>query len=249
MYSSTFALTKLNSAGTYTGPKQYLDAVFETTGQPSLIGLLNLHQAPPPAAPNLPITASNGQSTVQPGQSVTVTVGLNGPAVTSFPGTVTFSVNPKQVAPSGVAEDQASAQIQIPGAGLILVTAVYSDGAGSSSSTAFLTLTSIQATTTTLTASANSAAQGISIAFTAAVTPQTATGAVSFMDGATELGTRNLNTSGIATFSTSSLATGTHSIRAAYGGDLQDALSTSSVLTVIVTAATFQLSASPSQLV
>ncbi|HEX3894281.1 MAG TPA: FG-GAP-like repeat-containing protein [Terracidiphilus sp.] len=246
--NSTFALTQLNSAATYSGPKQYLDAVFETTGQTGLIGLLNLHQAPPPLAPNMTISASSGQSTVEPGQSVTVTVGLSGPGMTTFPGNVTFYVNQKQVATSSVAQDEASAQIQVPGNGLILVTAVYSTGPGGSSSTASLTLTSVQPTTTALIASANTAAQGVSITLTATVKPQTTTGTVSFVDGATVLGTGNLTTSGAATFSTSGLAIGTHSITAAYAGDSQDAASVSAASTVTVTAATFQLSASPSQL-
>ena len=45
-----------------------------------------------------------------------------------------------------------------------------------------------------------------------------ATGTVTFLDGATSLGTGTIST-GIATLTTSSLAVGTHSITAQYGGD------------------------------
>jgi len=47
----------------------------------------------------------------------------------------------------------------------------------------------------------------------------TPTGTATFKDGNTTLGTGNLNGSGVATFQTSSLAVGTHSITATYGGD------------------------------
>jgi hypothetical protein len=42
---------------------------------------------------------------------------------------------------------------------------------------------------------------------------------VTFLDGTTTLGTGTLNSSGVATFTTSTLAAGTHSITASYGGD------------------------------
>ena len=57
---------------------------------------------------------------------------------------------------------------------------------------------------------------------------------MTFLDGATSLGTGTLNASGVATFSTSALSVGTHSITAAYGGDTNDAGSTSAALTQTV---------------
>jgi hypothetical protein len=57
---------------------------------------------------------------------------------------------------------------------------------------------------------------------------------VTFLDGATPLGTGTLNASGVATFSTSALSVGTHSITAAYDGDTNDAGSTSAALTQTV---------------
>ena len=48
------------------------------------------------------------------------------------------------------------------------------------------------------------------------------------MDGSTAIGTGTLNASDIATFSTSALTTGTHSITAVYGGDSNFFGSTSS---------------------
>ncbi|MCX6876009.1 MAG: Ig-like domain repeat protein [Verrucomicrobia bacterium] len=75
-------------------------------------------------------------------------------------------------------------------------------------------------TTTTLASSANPSANGQSVTFTATVTAG-ATGSVEFYDGVTALGTEPLNGSipNHATFTTSGLATGTHSITAIYEGN------------------------------
>jgi len=107
---------------------------------------------------------------------------------------------------------------------------------------AFVAKVVSQATTSTaLSSSANPSLPGQSVTFTATVssggTPiTTATGeAVTFTDGSTTLGTGTLNASGQATFSTSTLAVGTHWITAAYPGDSNFAASTSSPLTQNVT--------------
>jgi hypothetical protein len=75
------------------------------------------------------------------------------------------------------------------------------------------------ATTTTLTSSANPARLSEQITFRASVTDPAATpdGIVTFLDGATMLGAANL-ADGVATFTTASLAAGTHSITARYEG-------------------------------
>ena len=97
-------------------------------------------------------------------------------------------------------------------------------------------------TTTTLTSSANPSVFGASVTFTAtvaAVSPGsgTPTGTVNFLDGTTTIGTGTLNSSGVATFSTSTttpLTVGTHSITAVYAGDTNFTTSTSSVLSQVV---------------
>ena len=81
--------------------------------------------------------------------------------------------------------------------------------------------------------SANPSVFGQSVTFTATVTANapgsgTPTGTVTFMDGSTTLGTGTLNGSGVATFSTSGLSVGSHSITAVYGGDTDFTTSTSS---------------------
>lgn len=88
----------------------------------------------------------------------------------------------------------------------------------------------LPSTTTSLTASPNPATVGSSVTFTAAVTSSGSavpTGTVTFKDGSTVLGSGALNSSGVAVFTTSSLAIGQHSITAVYGGDTKNSASTS----------------------
>src|SRR5262249_3163435 len=87
-------------------------------------------------------------------------------------------------------------------------------------------------TVTTVTSSANPALVGQVVTFTATVSASgTPTGTVTFNDGATTLGTATLNNSGQATFATSALAVGSHTITASYGGDAAFLGSTSAPLT------------------
>ena len=76
----------------------------------------------------------------------------------------------------------------------------------------------IPATTIMLASSGNPATVGESLTFTATVSPVTATGTVTFYDGAATLGAGALS-GGVATLVTSGLAVGSHSITAEYGGD------------------------------
>ncbi len=95
----------------------------------------------------------------------------------------------------------------------------------------------------TLTLSANPTQQldTMPVTFTAqlgtTVTPpptENPTGSISFLDGTTVLGTAPLNGSGLAVFTTSSLADGVHSITATYGGDPSYLSTTSNVVSVTI---------------
>ena len=104
------------------------------------------------------------------------------------------------------------------------------------------------ATTTTLTSSQNPADFGSPVTFTATVTTvgsNPPTGTVTFNNGTSSLGTGTLSTvsgSQVATLTTSGLPSGSDSITAVYGGDANNAGSTSAVLTQTITAPTFTLS-------
>jgi hypothetical protein len=94
------------------------------------------------------------------------------------------------------------------------------------------------ATSTGLSSSANPSVQGQTVTFTASVRAAvpgtgTPTGTVTFMDGATTMGSGAINGSGVATYSTS-LSGGPHYLTAVYGGDAPFAGSTSNQLGLAV---------------
>jgi autotransporter-associated beta strand protein len=97
-------------------------------------------------------------------------------------------------------------------------------------------LNAVRSTTTTVSSDINPSTFGAPVNLTATVSASvgTPTGLVTFMSGATTLGTGMLNGSGVATYSTSSLPVGSASITAVYGGDTLDFGSTSSILTQTV---------------
>jgi hypothetical protein len=130
--------------------------------------------------------------------------------------------------------------------GAVTGTITFGDNSLNSTSTAQISLSgtatgsALSATTTTVQASAASVTIGTSVTLTATVAETGAsgvpTGTVTFLDGTTSIGTGTLNSSGVATLMTSSLAVGTHSITAQYGGDSNNAASTSGAVSVTVTA-------------
>ena len=119
------------------------------------------------------------------------------------------------------------------------ITVVYNGNANFLTSTSpALTQTVKKATTKTgLVSSKNPSTHGNPVTFTATITPAfggTATGTVTFKDGTTVLGTGTVNASNKATFTTSALAVGTHSITAAYPGDTHFGASTSPAVKQVV---------------
>jgi hypothetical protein len=139
------------------------------------------------------------------------------------------------------------------GSGVATLTALLSGGshtitASYAGNASFLASTSASvtqtvnkaSTSTSVSSSLNPAVAGQTVTFTALVTSSVAgrTGSVTFRDGAATLGTGTLNASGQATFSTSSLAAGTHAITAEYAGDTNFLGSSSSSLSQSVTQTT-----------
>ena len=99
------------------------------------------------------------------------------------------------------------------------------------------------ATTTTLASTPNPSTVGQAVTLTATVRPVApatgvATGTVTFRDGATTvLGTATLGATGTASIVVSTLAAGSHSLTAAYGGSLDFLASTSAAVPQVVNAA------------
>ena len=120
------------------------------------------------------------------------------------------------------------------------ITANYSgdsDYSGSTSSPLTQTVNVIS-TTVALASSLNPSIYGTSLTFSATVTPSSATGTISFLDGSNTLGAVALS-GGTATYSTSSLTAGTHTLTAVYSGSLDYTGSTSSNLTQTVLTAIY----------
>jgi len=120
-------------------------------------------------------------------------------------------------------------------AGSFAVQAAYSGDNTYSASTSPLVNQVVQstsnATTTTLTADNTLVVAGQSITLTAVVssTGGVPTGIVSFSDGTTLLAALRLDATGQAILTTSALAVGPHTITAAYSGDINNAISASSL--------------------
>jgi uncharacterized protein YjbI with pentapeptide repeats len=120
------------------------------------------------------------------------------------------------------------------------ITAVYNGDSNFTGSTAAAQTQTVNKAATSLSLLPGSpVTQGQSVTFTALITATapgagTPTGTVTFSDGGKSLGTGQLSPLGgtdQATFSTSSLAAGTHSITASYGGDGNFLTSTGAALT------------------
>jgi hypothetical protein len=103
------------------------------------------------------------------------------------------------------------------------------------SSTSSILNQDVQASSTAAVATSGSpSVYGTSVTFTATVAPNgavPATGLVKFYDAAALLGTGTLNATGQATFPTSSLAVGSHSITVVYQGDTNYSAATSPSIT------------------
>jgi hypothetical protein len=106
------------------------------------------------------------------------------------------------------------------------ISAVYSGDSSFSPGTAILVQSvHLSGTTTTVTSSPNPSTFGSSVTFTATVTPTVSgqgavTGLVTFMEGTNVLGAAGVNSSGVATLTTSALGVGSHTITAVYYSDL-----------------------------
>ncbi|HXT05130.1 MAG TPA: Ig-like domain repeat protein [Casimicrobiaceae bacterium] len=125
----------------------------------------------------------------------------------------------------------------VPG-GQPVITATTSDGLNNTSEfSACLTAAGgASPTTTALVSSLNPSTFAQSVTFTATVSGSSPTGTVQFKDGAANLGSPVSLSGGVATFTTSSLAIGTHPITAVYGGDATNAGSTSNTVAEVVNA-------------
>ena len=159
------------------------------------------------------------------GQTVTFTITVSGNG--GVPGgTVTLLADGT---PLGASQTLLNGAATVKSAALAVgahaMTATYSgdtNDAASSTSSAYTQTVQKSSSTVSVTASPDPVVSGNSVTFTATVHGTTGnptpTGTVQFVDGGTNLGNGNV-TAGVATFSTSALTPGQHTISANYGGD------------------------------
>jgi len=190
------------------------------------------------------LTASPNPGTYGASVTLTATVTGGGVTPTNF---VTFYDGSERLGNGTLSGGVATYTTSTFTAGAHSLTATYAgDSNYTSGATASANLTITQTTPTiALSASATSVTVGTSVVFTATLSGGGVdpTGTVTFLDGTTQLGTGTLS-GGVATYSTSTLAAGTHSITAHYGGDSNYTAVTSAATTVTVVVPSYTLSAS-----
>ena len=174
-----------------------------------------------------------GQSTILTA-NITVTAGSGSPT-----GTVTFKDGVTVIGIDAVSGGVATLNVSNLTVGSHNLTAVYSGDSnfGTSTSPAITQTVNAAPTATALTSSVNPSTFGQTTVLTATTSVTlgsgTPTGTVTFKDGATVLGTGNLN-NGQATLSVSTLSVGSHSLTVVYGATANFATSTSPVVTQVV---------------
>jgi hypothetical protein len=116
-----------------------------------------------------------------------------------------------------------------PYLGTRTVTFAVNDGTNESDSAAKSIVFARAASAVTISATHSSSLCGVPLILTASVAGLSPTGTVSFFDGGLPIGTGAL-TDGTASIATSTLAVGNHTITASYGGDSENAGSSSAPL-------------------
>jgi Glycoside hydrolase family 44/Bacterial Ig-like domain (group 3) len=202
-----------------------------------------------PLPPGLAVTTTSlSASSLQltAGQSVKFTATIAPQSGSGTPtGTVTFSDGTTPLGAAAVTSGAATLSTSSLSNGTHAITAAYSGDSNFSASTSPVVTVVVSppskiTTTTSVTASTSQLTVGQTLSLNIVVAAQsgtsTPTGSVSIVDGMTQLGASSL-TAGAATFTTSTLAVGAHSITVSYSGDSNFASSTSTVLSVVVSAA------------
>ena len=187
------------------------------------------------SCPALTVTSSPSNTTVTSGQSASFSASATGsPAPTvqwqvSSDGGTTFSDLPGATSTTLTFTASMSQNSN-------LYRAVFTNSSGSVTSSAATLTVNTAGATTAIASSKNPSVFGQAVTFAATVsaTTGTPTGTVTFVDGASTIGTATLDSTGVGSFTTSALAVGAHAVTASYSGDSNFNLNSSSPLTQIV---------------
>ncbi len=229
---STLAVGSYTVTASYVGDANYSSAT-ATLASPQVVTQVQTSTAltatPNPAivGNSVAVTATVTQSsgTVAPTGTMTITDTFNGATVTLANAVAlnkgAYTLNTATLA-----------------TGTHSLVATYSGDADDAASSGTLSLVVTQATTsTTVTAAPNPATVQGTITFTATVKGNgpTPTGTVNFLaNGSIALGTGTLDSTGKISVTNATLAAGSYQITAVYGGDANDAASTSAAITEVV---------------
>ncbi len=204
---------------------------------------------------NMAQTATTVTAAPSPGiaggqETITATVAVTAGAV-ALSGSVTFSSGATVLGVATLAANGKATITPLLAPGSYQIVATYSGNAQTNTSASSpLPLSIVQATTqTALNVNPSMGLVTQPITFTATVTGSgaTPTGTVNFSANGNSIGAAQLNGSGVATITVSTLPVGSYTVLANYTGDTNDAISVSPAITLNVVLATTAttLSASP----
>lgn len=244
--SSGLAAVTMNtiSAGNYTVVADYTaDTRFQSSSSSTLDEVVD--------RANSVTTLTGSPNPAAATQSITLSANVRAASGKSIPtGSVSFTsdgalVGTGTINSSGIATVSTSTLT----VGTHRVVATYSGSSNFNSSSASLTENiDLISTKLDLTASPNPANSGQTVTLNAqiqaAISGTLPFGNILFQDGTSEIGTAPINAQGLATFTTSSLSNGTHSLTATYVANAHFAGSTSSVINEVVQAYNFSISPS-----
>jgi RHS repeat-associated protein len=248
--SATLATSSL-AVGTHTITASYAgDTNFNASTSANLTQTVN-------QAATTTTTLTSSPNPASPGQTITFTVSVtpNAPGSGAPTGMVTF-MTVKTTLGTAALDSAGHATLSISNArsgSIATITATYNGDTNFQTSTGSMVQTvsgtPVSNTTTTLTSSLNPSNPAQAVTFIATVSTTKfgiPSGTVTFLDGKVSLGTSTLDSSGVATFTTSSLPTGTHLIGAFYNGSIIFNGSTANLTqTVLASATASRLTSSP----
>jgi Bacterial Ig-like domain (group 3)/FG-GAP-like repeat len=239
--------TRLNNQAPALPHDNKLDVLLVGFGNSSNTTVSLLNQTNPPPVKPAPLTSTTALQTSlatgTPGAAITLTASVFG---TNPTGSVSFSANGNALGTEAVVDGTATLATSFANAGSYSVTATYAGDSNNTASTSSPVGITITPATSATTLQATPSAGNVNgqITLKATVNGDSPTGSVSFAAGTTSLGTATL-TNGVATLQTSFAAAGSYATTATYQGDQNNAVSTSSAVTIVIAAPDFAVTATP----